>query len=265
MNDLHLDLSCGVAGDMLLAALAGVCGDPDEAIRSVSNKLQQLGAGSIGLELVRRKVASIATLGAEVTWPGGQPLRHLSDLLGMVEQGVLDDEVALAASRVFRDLARAEAKVHGTSEDQVHFHEVGAIDTVADVVGALLLVRRIGPGRITATPVNLGGGFVTMAHGTHPVPPPAVAELARGLRTFGSGPETGELATPTGMALVRELVDGFGPLPRGEVLRVGYGSGTRSSDDNPTYVRAFVFEPAGHEHDHGHHRHGDHHVHGGAQ
>ncbi|MBN2139960.1 MAG: LarC family nickel insertion protein [Desulfovibrionaceae bacterium] len=237
MKTLFLDCSTGVSGDMLLAALVDA-GAPFDLLRS---ELQRIGLQGFELRLEERMVSGVRTGFVDVRQTSEQPLRHLRDLKAMVEGKALSDPVRQGACAVFEDLARAEAKVHQVAVERVHFHEIGAVDTVVDVVGALVLVESLAPARVVCSAVNLGSGFVDMAHGRHPVPPPAVAELAKGIPTFST--DLGiEAATPTGMALVRRLADSFGRLPAGVIARVGYGSGTRSCDERPTYVRAFVLE-----------------------
>lgn len=237
MRTLYLDCSTGVSGDMLLASLL----DAGNAFDHLSGQLALLNLDAFELAVETRLVAGIATRGVLVRQTRDQPLRHLSDLLAILEQSALSDPLKADAAKVFELLAKAEALVHATTPDRIHFHEIGAVDTIVDVVGVLALVELFAPKRVKASAVNLGTGFVTMAHGTFPVPAPAVAELAKGMRTFAT--DSGcELATPTGMALLKHLVPEFGPLPRGAITAVGYGSGSRSSDKNPTFVRAFLID-----------------------
>jgi uncharacterized protein (TIGR00299 family) protein len=237
MRTLYLDCSCGVSGDMLLAALL----DAGNALEHLSGQLKRLDLDAFDLSVRTKLVAGVATRRVEVVQTREQPLRHLSDILAIVGRSSLSAELKAGACEVFGLLARAEALVHATTPEQVHFHEIGAVDTIVDVVGVLALVELYSPKRIKASAVNLGSGFVSMAHGTFPVPAPAVAELAKGLTTFAT--DSGcELATPTGMALLRHLVREFGPLPRGAITAVGYGSGSRSDDKNPTFLRAFLID-----------------------
>ena len=246
MRTLHLDCTLGVSGDMLLAALVEAHPDPADAFARLAAVLQALGLDGLAVDTADKSVASIATRTVAIRQDKAQPLRTLPSVRAVLDraldQNVLDQGVHRAALDTFDLLARAEGAVHGIGKEQVHFHEIGAVDTICDIVGAHWLVAGLKVRRVTASAVNLGAGLIRGAHGTMPVPPPAVAELAKGLRVFGSGdPETGmEMATPTGMALVRSLAGSQGPLPQGVIERVGYGSGTRSSEVHPSYLRAFV-------------------------
>jgi pyridinium-3,5-bisthiocarboxylic acid mononucleotide nickel chelatase len=184
----------------------------------------------------------------------------------------LPPQVKTTALAVLTAIGRAEATVHNQPLDHIHFHEVGAVDTVVDVLGAALLAQASGADRVVASPVNLGSGFVEFSHGRFPVPAPACAELSKGMRTFAT--DSGmELATPTGLALVKTLADSYGPLPLGSVLGVGYGSGTYSGGAYPTFLRAYLIDTgetaadteadhAHHDHAHHGHQHGHHHGHG---
>lgn len=234
---LYLDCTTGVSGDMLLAALADAGGLFDVLRR----ELARLPVDSFALDISERMVAGIRTRRVEVVQTRNEPLRHLPDLLSILERSSLAPRVKARAAEVFTLLGQAEATVHGVALDQVHFHEIGAVDTLVDVVGVLALAEALAPDRVAASAVNLGSGFVRMAHGTLPVPAPAVAELARGMLVFSTdlGMET---ATPTGLALVKHLAGEQGPLPLGRLTGVGLGSGGRSSDARPTCVRAFVLE-----------------------
>lgn len=133
------------------------------------------------------------------------------------------------AIAIFRRLAQAEAKIHGTTPDEVHFHEVGAIDAIVDIVGSSILYHFYNPEQTISSPVNLGSGYVRCAHGLFPVPAPAVAEILRGAPVY-SGPGRGELTTPTGAAIVTTLAKSFGKLPHMEIGSIGYGFGKREME-----------------------------------
>ena len=155
--------------------------------------------------------------------------RGLSDVTAVIEQSGLEPEVKETAKKIFRTLAEAEAKMHGTTVDEVHFHEVGAIDAIVDVCGAAILLHQLKPDRIVCSKINVGTGYVQCAHGLFPVPAPAVAEILRGEPYF-MGPGRGELCTPTGAAIVKTMADEFGRMPVMEVESVGYGAGVREMD-----------------------------------
>lgn len=169
-----------------------------------------------------------------------QPLRTLVDLLKLAEESPLNEKIKEKACRVFHRLARAEAAVHGTTPEKIHFHEIGAVDTVVDVLGAFILLDHMGVDRVTASPLHLGSGFVRCEHGILPLPAPATVELLKGVPVYSRGVE-GELVTPTGAALLTTLASSFGPLPSGKMLTVGYGAGGRELE-HPNLLRALLLE-----------------------
>lgn len=242
MRTLFLDCTTGVSGDMLLASLSHAIDELEgegSGFAYLMTALEGLGLEGFELEPLERKISGIVTRYMDVRQTSKQPLRKLADLTRIIEGAVLKESVAEKSLEAVNMLAAAEAKVHGTSLEEVHFHEVGAIDTIVDIVGAVALVEWFVPHAVVASAVDLGSGFVTMAHGRLPVPPPACAELARGMVTFSSNAGI-ERATPTGLALIKTLAGGYSTLPTGVVEAVGYGCGGRSSDEQPTYVRTFV-------------------------
>jgi hypothetical protein len=172
---------------------------------------------------------------------GAGPHRSYEAVLSAIDGMALDDAVADRARAVVRRLAEAEAAVHGTAVEGVQFHEVGADDAIADVVGCCLLLADLGVERVVTTPVAAGGGTVEMSHGTYPVPAPAVVELAAAADwTLAGGPVETELLTPTGAALLAEFAEGVDALPPLAVDAVGYGAGTKSLDAHPNVLRAVV-------------------------
>jgi uncharacterized protein (TIGR00299 family) protein len=168
--------------------------------------------------------------------------RGLRDILAILEAGALPPPVKGRSAALFRRLAEAEAAVHGSSPDAVHFHEVGAIDSIVDVVGAVWGLERLRVDRFSASPLNVGSGSVTMSHGTFPVPPPATALLVRGVPVYGAG--EGELLTPTGALLVTGYATRFGALPPIRLEAVGHGAGTRDTPGRPNVLRLLVGEEA---------------------
>jgi uncharacterized protein (TIGR00299 family) protein len=177
---------------------------------------------------------------------GHGPNRTYADVVALVEGLDLPPAVERNALAVFRRLGEAEAAIHGTDLDDTHFHEVGADDAIADVVGACLLLADLDVERVVTTPVSAGGGTVAMSHGTYPVPAPAVAEIAADADwSLRGGPVERELLTPTGAALLAELADGVDRLPTLDVDAVGYGAGDADVPDHPNVLRALVGDGAG--------------------
>jgi uncharacterized protein (TIGR00299 family) protein len=169
--------------------------------------------------------------------PADHDHTSLAEVLERLDALPLSEQVRADARAVYQLIAQAEAKVHGREPGQVHFHEVGHLDALADVVGVCLLLEQLAPDQIVASPIHVGHGFVRCAHGVLPVPAPATAELLRDLPTW-AGPVEGELCTPTGAALLKHFVSRFGPPPAMVVRRIGYGLGHKDFD-RPNCLRAF--------------------------
>jgi len=237
----YFDCFSGVSGDMVLGALV----DAGLPAAELQGAIGALGVEGIALavERVTRRTFA-ATQVRVVTAEAGQPPRHLPDILRLIEGTRLDPDVKADAQRVFTRLAEAEAAAHGTRADAVHFHEVGALDAIADVVGAAFGLRRLGLDEVVASPINTGSGTVEGAHGRMPVPAPGTARLLIGLPSYSSGIQA-ELATPTGAAILATLARRFGPLPLMDVRAVGYGAGARDLAEQPNVLRLLVGETEG--------------------
>ena len=204
--------------------------------------------GSLGLpgcRLVASQVRKNGFRATQVTveYEAEHVHRHLSDILAMIDAGRLTQRQKELASNIFRRLAEAEAKAHGCDIEKVHFHEVGAADSIADIVGAAVGCDLLDVERIVASPVPTGTGTIRIAHGLLSVPAPATAELLRGIPLARSSVEA-ELTTPTGAAILATLVDEFGPLPAMTVERIGCGAGQRDIEEQPNILRLFVGQTA---------------------
>jgi pyridinium-3,5-bisthiocarboxylic acid mononucleotide nickel chelatase len=235
----YLDCSSGISGDMTLAAMIDAGVDLESLNRAV---------GSLGLPGLRLRTSEAKKLGFRATqvnveWEPEHVHRRLRDILAMIDAGQLNVRQKDAARRIFTALARAEAQVHGKAIDEVHFHEVGAADSIADIVGAAVGWDLLGVDRIMASPVPTGVGRIKMAHGECSIPAPATAELLRGVPLTKSAIE-GELTTPTGAAILATLVDSFGPMPALKIERIGYGAGHKDFAEQPNVLRLFVGEVA---------------------
>lgn len=232
-----LDCSSGVSGDMLAGALAATGADVLAAARAVLDVIPD--AGRCSTERVTRGGLHAVRF---VTDPAAdQPLRRLADIRAILDRVALADATRRRAVAVFDRLAAAEAAVHGVGGDEVHFHEVGALDTIIDVVTVCHAVDALRLDRLVTSPVALGGGTVMTEHGAIPLPGPAVLELMRNTHLVGvGGPVDVELATPTGVALLAELSDATGPLPAVQVDRVGVGAGSGEMAARPNVVRLVV-------------------------
>jgi len=235
-----LDCQAGVSGDMLLGALIDA-GVPPEVLRDA---IAPLGTGTT-LSVGRTHRAGLAAVNVSVT-VDGQPAeeaddthRTWADVRTLLDR-LSDPELPRA---VFRRLAEAEAAVHGIAPDEVHFHEVGALDALADVVGVCAGFRHLGLARLVCSPVSLGSGTTRGAHGPLPVPAPAVLELLK-TAPIQAGPAPFESTTPTGAALLATLVDEWGPLPPMQLARTGIGAGTRDAPEVANVVRLVLGEPS---------------------
>jgi uncharacterized protein (TIGR00299 family) protein len=238
---LWIDASAGIAGDMLLGALVDL-GIPLETLQHAVDAVLPGGA-SLDALIVRRAGLRATQVVVRVEDDGAS--RRWSDVREMVERAGLDRRVAEHALRTFERLAQAEARVHGVPSDEVHFHEVGAHDAIADVVGTCAGIVALGASRVVLSPVALGSGSVRTAHGVLPVPAPAVLELMRDRETAPSPPDAGELATPTGVALATTLASEPGAFPAMTIGEIGMGAGTRDVPHRPNVVRLVVGEHAG--------------------
>ena len=237
MRIAYFDCSYGVAGDMILGALVDAGAPGGELARALEDGLKVEGL-RVSSEPVTRSGVTATRVSVEVD-PAHDHHRHLANVLAIVEGTPFSDSVKERAARTFRLLAEAEAKVHDTTPEKIHFHEVGCIDAIADVTGAMLALEMLGIERVESSPLALGTGTTRCAHGVIPVPAPATVELLRGVPTRGSGFEM-EMTTPTGAAVLRAVCSAFGPQPTMETDKIGYGSGSRGIEGHANFLRVFV-------------------------
>jgi uncharacterized protein (TIGR00299 family) protein len=234
-----LDCSSGISGDMLLGALVDVGALPD--LDAFASSLGDLG---ITVTVERTERAGLAATAVTVDAAADQPHRRIGDVRDLIEAAALPAEVKARAVAVFARLADAEAQVHGTTVDEVEFHEVGAVDSIVDVIGACLGLHNLGLDRLVVSPISLGGGAVETAHGKIPVPTPAALALLAGTDLVGIGGGDVELATPTGLAVLAEWATQSGPMPQLRIDRVGIGAGSRDLPERPNVARLVVGESA---------------------
>ncbi|MHA7861462.1 nickel pincer cofactor biosynthesis protein LarC [Tessaracoccus sp. Y36] len=235
---LWIDASQGAAGDMLLAALIDAGADAG----SVAAVLDLVAPGKLHLQTRRVRRGPFDALKVDVIADEPDPpARHLSDIQRLLSADGIPAVTRSLALAAFRPLAEAEAAVHGTTVEEVHFHEVGALDSIGDIVGVAEAVRTLGVKDASSSVVAVGTGSVRTQHGLLTVPPPAVVALARGWQVEAGGPpEAGELTTPTGMALIRALCSQVEALPTMTLDGVGTGAGTRVRKDLPGVVRVLL-------------------------
>jgi hypothetical protein len=251
MKTLYLQLESGAAGDMLAAALLELVPDRDASLARLAAMMPH----GVELHASRATRGGLAgtlfdvTVHGEAEGHGHHDHGHhhhttLAEVRERIAALPLPDAVRADALAVFDSIAEAESKAHGEPVDRIHFHEVGSLDALADVTCVCALLAEIAPDRIVASPPNAGGGTVRCAHGVLPVPAPATANLLEGLPWRGDDPATGELLTPTGAALLRRFVAGWGSAPEMRLLAVGCGLGHRETPGRANLVRAMLGEEA---------------------
>lgn len=236
----YLDCVGGLAGDMLIAALLDAGGDVEHLRRLPG----QLGIGEVDVSVERVERLGVGGLHVSFSAPGDPGERDWRSIRTLLERADLPEPVRRRSVAVFARLAEAEAHVHGVPVDEVHFHELGAVDTLMDVCGVLVLLDALEVGEIASSPLPVSHGLVDAAHGPLPLPAPAAAELLRGATLYGV-PSGAELVTPTGAALAAELVSRFGELPPLTLEWIGTGAGSRDLPDRPNVVRVFLGQAAG--------------------
>jgi uncharacterized protein (TIGR00299 family) protein len=239
VNICYIDAFSGIAGDMLVGALADAGADRDAISRA-------LGSFAIGAAIewdrVQRRGVTAVKFRVGVNEPPKH--RHLSGVLKLIHAADLPEGVKSKAEQVFRVLGEAEAAVHGVDIEKVHFHEVGAVDSICDIAGICLALHLLGIEQIHCSPVNVGSGTVNTEHGVLPVPAPATARLLLGKPVYSRGPAV-ELTTPTGAAVVAALATGFGAMPPMRIRSIGYGAGDRDFTEHANVVRVMVGEASG--------------------
>ena len=237
MKTLYFDCFAGASGDMILGALVASGVEPE----TFKQQLSLLGVGGYSVDFETVDRSGISATYARVTTAHEHAHRHLSDILKIIYDSQLSDSVKDRAAKIFSRLAEAEAKVHNTSIEQVHFHEVGALDAIIDVVGAAICFELLGIERFVSSALHVGSGTVDMDHGRFPVPPPAVAELLKGV-PFYSTEIAGELVTPTGAAIITTVCNEYGPITPMTLEQTGYGAGTRQYEKFPNALRVLIGE-----------------------
>lgn len=234
MRVAHFDCFSGISGDMVLGAVVDA-GVPVEPIRAALDSLQL----PIKLEIERVKRCGFAATKATVEAADQEDYRFLPDVEAILAKGALTPKQRALATDIFRKVAVAEAKVHGMPLERVHFHEVGALDSIADIVGAAVGLDLLNVERFTSSPVAAGSGTVKCAHGIMPVPTPGTAELLKGVPLAPSLVKA-ELATPTGAAILTSVVSAYTASPVLTIERIGHGSGTKDFIEQPNILRLLV-------------------------
>jgi len=239
MNIAYFDCFSGISGDMILGALIHL-GVPADFLEENIRKLP-LDAFHLEISTASRMEIHGRQVRVVVKETKGHA-RNYGDIKSLIDKSSLSDKVKGLSLEVFGRLAEVEASIHNCPKEHVHFHEVGGVDAVVDVVGAALGLEWLAIGKIWASEIPVGRGFVTCRHGTLPVPAPATLGLLDGVPVYGTG-VSHELVTPTGAAILTSLCRGFGPMPKMLIRRVGYGVGTRDLEEMPNLLRVVLGEP----------------------
>ncbi|MCX7964791.1 MAG: nickel pincer cofactor biosynthesis protein LarC [Candidatus Sumerlaea chitinivorans] len=237
MRTAFFDCYNGVSGDMTLGALI----DLGVPIAELQEMVRTLGLTEVTVSAQTVQRCGVAATQVHVHFPHQHVHRRFSDIRNLIEKSPLSDRVKSQAIACFRRLAEAEARVHRTTIEEVHFHEVGALDAIVDIVGSVWALERLGVEQVLASEIVTGYGTVQAAHGELPVPAPATAYLLEGV-PIRTGPYPQEMTTPTGAAIVTTLAKEFGPLGTFRVERVGYGAGSRLISGRTNYLRVFLGE-----------------------
>jgi len=240
MKVAYFDCFCGLAGDMIVGAFldAGL----ELNIAALRNELKKLDIGEFDISSQRVTRGGLGGVKFDVNVNSPQQQhRHLGKILELISSANLMGKAGETASLIFKKLAAAEAKVHCIDVEKVHFHEVGAIDSIVDIVSAAVAIEMLGIERIVCSNIPIGSGTVKCAHGEIPLPAPATVELLMDIKTFPS-PNPGEATTPTGAAIATTLAESFGAPPEMRIKSIGYGAGTRDDSNTPNLLRIIIGE-----------------------
>ncbi|MDO8630148.1 MAG: nickel pincer cofactor biosynthesis protein LarC, partial [Phycisphaerales bacterium] len=241
MRVAYFDCFSGAGGDMIVASLLDAGADA----AALREGLAGLGLSGYTLAVERVNKQGLAAVRFHVALDATthQPHRHLKHIIEIIDSAKLPDRVRDRAKRIFTRLAEAEAGIHGATVEEVHFHEVGAVDAIVDVVGAVFALELLGVERVACSPIPVGSGTISCAHGVMPVPAPATAELLKGV-PIAACDETGELTTPTAAAVLTTLASEFGSMPAMTTTAIGYGAGTRDGQKRPNILRVLIGDAA---------------------
>jgi pyridinium-3,5-bisthiocarboxylic acid mononucleotide nickel chelatase len=235
MKTLYFDCFAGASGNMIVGGLVSLGIDE----RKLIEQIKLLNISDFEIEFSTVNKSGISAIYANVKVPHEHAHRHLHTIEKIINDSQLSDKIKQRAIKIFTKLAEAEAKIHGIDVQKVHFHEVGAMDAIIDVVGACIGFEMLGIESFACSKIHVGSGFAKMAHGKFPIPPPAVAELLKNIPIY-STEIVGELCTPTGAAIISTLSTTYGEIPNLETEKIGYGAGTKDFEDFPNVIRIML-------------------------
>ncbi|MBI5887548.1 MAG: nickel pincer cofactor biosynthesis protein LarC [Deltaproteobacteria bacterium] len=233
MKILYLDCPMGISGDMFLAALIDLGADS----RAILREIEKLGLGPVKVKIAKETRHSITATSFRAAHMHEHRHRTFKDIKNIISASALSKEVKDLSVAIFKNIAAAEGRIHGISAQKVHFHEVGAMDSIIDIVGAAVAVTSLKADRVISSPIPLGSGWAKTMHGTLPIPAPATVELLKGVPVLSSDAPF-ELTTPTGAAIVKTIASGFGPIPDMIIEDTGYGAGKKDFKERANVLRA---------------------------
>ena len=234
---LYIDCFSGISGDMMLGALVDLGVD----FNFLKEELKKIKIAGFEMECTKVKKSGISASKFEVKVTGSQPHRSYSDIKALITDSTISQRSKETALAIFESIALAEATVHGVDRDNVHFHEVGAVDSIIDIVGTSIAITKLAPDKIISADIPLGTGFVQTMHGMLPVPAPATLEILKNLPVY-AGDFDFEVTTPTGASIVKTLASGFGGIPPMKINCIGFGSGSIEAKGKPNLLRILLGE-----------------------
>lgn len=237
MKILYFDSPAGISGDMCMASLISLGVD----MKKIKRELKKLDVSEYTIKTSLERRHAIEGVRFKVHTTESKHHRTFKDIKKLIDKSILSKKVKELSVEIFQALAIAEGRVHGVSADKVHFHEVGAVDSIVDIVGVAIAITELKVDAVYASAIPLGSGLVKTDHGTMPIPAPATIELMKGIPTKSS-PITMELTTPTGAVIVKTLVKEFGPMPEMVIKKIGYGVGGKDFKEIPNVLRAVIGE-----------------------
>jgi len=232
----YFDCFSGIAGDMTLGALI----DAGLEVSFLKKELQKLDVSGYKIQTKKISYNNISATDVNIDIKETYEHRHLSDINLLIEESRLDNYVKKLSKQIFYNLAKAESKVHNIKIEEIHFHEVGAVDAIVDIVGSVVGIKKLGITKIYCSPLPMGKGFVSCAHGILPIPAPATVELVKEIPIY-SDERKQELVTPTGAAIITTVANQFGNMPLMKIKKIGYGSGKIKSE-YPNLLRIYIGE-----------------------
>ncbi|MBA7503609.1 Pyridinium-3,5-bisthiocarboxylic acid mononucleotide nickel insertion protein [subsurface metagenome] len=236
MKIAYFDCFSGISGDMILGAFI----DLGLEINYLKNEFKKISIYGYEVKVEKTKKKEISCIKVNIAVKDKQKHRNLKDINALIDESELNPVIKKKSKEIFLKIAKAESRVHNIDIDKVHFHEIGAIDSILDILGAIIGLDKLNIKKIYSSTIPIGRGFVKTAHGKLPIPAPATGELLKGIPTYSTKVE-GELVTPTGAAIISSLTENFGEMPLMKIEKIGYGAG-KSNFDHPNLLRIFVGE-----------------------